>query len=165
MCTAFVLGASLTAAGPAAAAYELDPNEVLLADMINDYRQSKGLRRIWVSPGVSKWANWRSADMCNRQYFSHLIPAYGSWPGGANLLTFWKRYGSYYRTTSRFSELITRTRHSSTWVRSLFDNWRESSLHNSYLLSWSGKYDRIGVGTYRCPNGRRYGTVILLNMP
>jgi uncharacterized protein YkwD len=156
---------SLAAAGPAAAAYRLDANEVRLADMINDYRQSKGLRRLWVSPGLSSAANWRSSDMCKRQYFSHTIPAFGRWPGGGNLLDYWKRFRGYYRTTYRFSELITRTRHSSVWVRDLFDNWRASKLHNSMLLSWNGKYDRIGVGTFQCPNGRRYGTVILINMP
>jgi uncharacterized protein YkwD len=163
--TALLVATNLAIAGPAAAAYAPDPNEARLADMINDYRASKGLKRLWLSPGLSSWANTRSADMCNRSYFSHTIPAYGSWPGGGNLFDFWRRYKSYYRVTSRFSELIARNRSGTSFVTTLFDQWRHSSLHNSMMLSWSGKYDRFGVGTYRCPNGRKYGTILLINMP
>ena len=47
----------------------------------------------------------------------------------------------------------------------MLDQWKSSSLHNSMLLSYSGKYDRMGVGTYQCPNGRKYGTVVFVNMP
>ncbi len=163
---AVLISANLGGADLAAAAtYRLDSNEVQLADMINDYRQSKGLSRLWVSPGLSSWANWRSADMCKRDYLSHTIPAFSSWPGGANLLAYWKRYGSYYRTTSRFSELIARNGGGSSWVATMFGQWRASSLHNSMILSFSGKYDRVGIGTYMCPNGRKYGTIILVNMP
>jgi len=162
---ALLVSGNLVIAGPAAAAYVPTSYEVRLADMINDYRESRGLKRIWHSSGVSYWAHWRSADMCKRNYFSHTIPAFGSWPGGGNLYAYWKWKPSWYRNAYRFSEIIVRTSEPTGWLTTMLRQWKASSLHNSMLLSYSGKYDRMGVGVYVCPNGRKYATVVFVNLP
>jgi uncharacterized protein YkwD len=159
------MAANLTVAGPAAAAYTPDTYEYRLANMINDYRASKGLKRIPLSSGVSYWANWRSSDMCKRKYFSHTIPALGDWPGGGNLLDYWRWSGSGYRSAYRFAEIIAWNGYPSSWLSTMLKQWKSSSLHRSILLSYSGKYDRIGVGIYNCPNGKHLGTVVFVNMP
>jgi uncharacterized protein YkwD len=157
--------ANLAVAGPAAAAYTPDSYEVLMADAINAYRKSNGLTAIPLSPATSMWAHWRSADQCKRQYFSHTIPAFGEWSGDGNLLAYWRWEPHWFKTTSRFSEIIARNGLDTRWVTGLLSQWKESSLHNSMLLAFSGKYDRMGVGLYRCPNGKKYGTVVFLNLP
>ena len=162
---ALLVSGNLVIAGPAAAAYVPDSYEVRLADMINDYRSSKGLTRLRLSPGGSYWANWRSADMCKRRYFSHTIPALGGWPGDGNLLAYWRWAGSVFGTAYRFGEIIAWNGQSSGWLTGVLNQWKSSSFHRSMLLSYSGKYDRMGVGVYVCPNGRKYGTVVFVNLP
>ncbi len=145
----------------ASAAYVHDSSEVKFADYINDYRQSRGLARLWADPAYSFWSDWRSRDMCQRRYFSHTIPAIRSpyWPGGGNL----DRYWDYRRLwagsgVDRFNEIIAYNTYSSGWLYTLFKQFRSSYVHNSIMLSANYKYDRIGVGVYTC-NGRHHVTV------
>lgn len=149
----------------AAAAYAHDSYEVKFADLINDYRQSRGLKRYWVDPAYSYWANWRSTDMCNRRYFSHTIPRIRSsayyWPGGGNLHNYWdyRRLGA--GNIDRFNEIISYNYYSSGWLYTLFRQFRNSSLHNSIMLSPNYKYDRIGVGVHTC-GSRHHATVVFI---
>jgi uncharacterized protein YkwD len=145
----------------ASAAYVHDSYEVKFIDLINDYRQSRGLKRYSVDSAYSYWANWRSADQCRRRYFSHTIPATRSpyWPGGGNLDRYWDyRYLWAGRGVTRFGEIIAYNTYTSGWLLTLFRQFQRSSVHNYMLLSADYKYDRIGVGVYTC-NGRHHVTV------
>ncbi|HET7677406.1 MAG TPA: CAP domain-containing protein [Candidatus Limnocylindrales bacterium] len=147
----------------AAATYTNDSYEVKLADYINDYRQARGLARLPLSTAYSYWANWRSYDMCKRRYFSHTIPATSNWPGGGNLLDYWRYRKLWAGGAYRFGEIIAYNSYTSGWLYTLFKQWKYSSIHNSMMLSYNGKYDRIGVGVYNCGNGRHYATVVFVN--
>ena len=145
----------------ASAAYVHDSYEVKFIDLINDYRQSRGLKRYYVDSAYSYWANWRSADQCKRRYFSHTIPATSSpyWPGGGNLDRYWDyRYLWAGRGVTRFGEIIAYNTYTTGWLLTLFRQFQRSSIHNYMLLSADYKYDRIGVGVYTC-NGRHHVTV------
>jgi uncharacterized protein YkwD len=146
----------------ASAAYVHDSAEVKFIDLINDYRQSRGLKRYYVDSAYSYWANWRSADQCNRRYFSHTIPATRSpyWPGGGNLDRYWD-YRKLWagRGVDAFGEIIAYNYYDSGWLLTLFRQFQRSSIHNYMLLSANYKYDRIGVGVYTCGGGRHHVTV------
>ena len=62
---------ALASSKPAA---ELNDYEGAVAAMINDYRTASGLNAIAYEPTLTYVAQYRSADLVNRNYFSHTAP-------------------------------------------------------------------------------------------
>jgi uncharacterized protein YkwD len=53
-------------------------SELLLTRLTNDSRAATGLAALDVDPELVALARWRSADMAERDYFSHAIPPTGT---------------------------------------------------------------------------------------
>lgn len=101
----------------------LDTEEQLLVELINDYRAQSGLSRLKVSIALTKAADWMSADMAAKNYFSH-VDSTGRDPFARMLA-----YG--YGYTGYKGENIAAGNGDA--VRT-FQQWKNSPTHNSTML-------------------------------
>ena len=108
------------------ATVRLDVDERQMLSLHNQERASRGLPRLCVHPALQRAARAHSADMVQRDYFSH-----GN--VGARL----KRYGYNWRT---YGENIG---YNSTPTR-MFNAWMRSPGHRSNILNRN--FREIGVG-------------------
>ena len=119
----------------------LKANEKRSLDLHNSARKSQGLGALCVHPALQRAARAHSADMINRDYFSH-----GSI--GPRL----KSYGYNWRT---YGENIARGSGSPGSANSIFTRWMNSSVHRSNILD--GRFREVGIGavtgTYKGRSG------------
>jgi uncharacterized protein YkwD len=99
-------------------------------DLHNNVRKSRGLRALCVHPALQRAARAHSADMINRDYFSH-----GS--VGPRL----SRFGYNWRT---YGENIAWGSGSSGSPDSIFKGWMNSSGHKHNILD--GRFREVGIG-------------------
>lgn len=131
---------------PAAAATTADTMETTILGLINAERTKRGLVPLRLHAGLVALADDRAATMASTGVFAH--------PSCVSCVVT-SRGIQYYSTT----EVIAW----SGWpwgdqaAQSIFQAWKNSSLHWSILMS--SKYNYIGLGVaYRSANGRTYAS-------
>lgn len=122
-------------APPAAA---LTAPERALRDMTNSARAAAGVPRVWVSTPLSNYAREHSRDMAARNalYHQDLPRLLKGWN--------WRALGENVGMGPN--------------VTLIHDAWMGSTGHRANILNRS--FDRMGVGVYIGPDGRRWATVI-----
>lgn len=152
-----VLLGSVGAAGAPASVIAwdtVDPeaaSEALLTELTNETRAHDGLATLDVDPQLVALARWRSADMAERDYFSHSIPPEG---------------------TKVFDEMAARgycsvvSGENIGWLAGLGLGGEEriqqlfldSPKHRALILGEA--WDVIGIGSSTRADGRQYWTVL-----
>ncbi|MBQ7500995.1 MAG: SafA/ExsA family spore coat assembly protein [Clostridia bacterium] len=106
--------------------------EAEVVRLVNSYRAQYGLSPLSENWELSRVARFKSQDMCDRKYFSHTSPTYGS------PFDMIKAFGLGYRTAG---ENIARGQ---TSPQEVVHAWMNSSGHRANILNSSFRY--IGVG-------------------
>jgi uncharacterized protein YkwD len=126
-------------------------SEALLTRLTNDSRAAAGLAALDVDPDLVSLARWRSADMAERDYFSHAIPPKG---------------------TKVFDEMAARDYCSVVagenigWLAGpggggeerIQQMFLDSPKHRAVLLG--DAWNAIGIGSFTRADGRHYWTVL-----
>lgn len=114
----------------------LNDYENAIAALINDYRVSSGLNAIAYEPTLTYVAKVRSADLMNRNYFSHYTPE------GTTVFNLFKANGVSYRIGG---ENLAQAMPAGIGTPEAFMNaWQNSASHNANMLR--NGYNYIGVG-------------------
>ncbi len=133
---AFLLAALLVpllVPSPARAAVTLGPDEAAFCTLINNYRATKGLPALMVSPTATNASGWMSSDMAAKNYFSH-TDSLGRDP--------FQRMGAFgYNFSTYKGENIAA---GNAGAQATFDQWKNSSGHNANMLN--ANYKVIGIG-------------------
>lgn len=110
----------------------LDSEEQMVLKLINDYRAQNGLNPLRPSIALTRAADWMSADMAAKNYFSH-TDSQGRDPF-ARMTSFNYNYAGYRgeNIAAGYSD-ATRT----------FNLWRNSPGHNAAMLN--ANYNVIGI--------------------
>ncbi len=127
----------------ATASVQLDPEEQAFVVLLNDYRGQNGLGALSIDSSIQSAAEWMSADMGEKNYFSH-TDSLGRSP--------WDRmcdFGYCYNTWK--GENIAA---GYTTAEAAFDAWQNSPGHNSNMLGEN--YLVMGVARVQTP-GSTYG--------
>ena len=121
-----------------------------LVSLTNRSRVSAGLRALIVDSTLSSVARWRSKDMIDRDYFSHTIPGYGKvWDKLKAVGYCYKVAGENIGWNNYPDDIATAAIH---------QMFMGSSGHRANILGTS--WDRIGVGAYKGPTGKKMWTVL-----
>ncbi len=116
--------------------------------LLNVERSKRGLMLLKENWELSRIARYKSADMANKNYFSHTSPTYGS-P--------FKMIESFGIRFSAAGENIAMGQDSPS---SVMNAWMNSPGHRANILSPS--FTEIGVGLAKNSNGRLYWTQLFM---
>ena len=105
-------------------------NEVIR--LINEIRTEKGLKTLAANWELSRVARFKSQDMKDYRYFSHISPTYGS------PFQMIKAFGLSFRTAGENIAYGQRS------PKAVVNAWMNSSGHRANILN--GAYSEIGVG-------------------
>jgi uncharacterized protein YkwD len=157
-------GAARTTGTAEASTLRLDLNETAqqIVDGINVARAGRKLSLLRVDAALSRIANDRSADMINRNYFSHVDPQTGQEP----FLRYLQATGYAYQYAG---ENIAEIRNDAGWVPPLLtvaSRYSASDLSGEFVRGWlnsnehrlnifNDKYRRTGVALAVSSDGRR----------
>ena len=111
----------------AADAYERE-----VVRLVNQERTTRGLKELKMNWELSRVARYKSQDMCDRGYFSHTSPTYGS------PFTMIRNFGISYRTAG---ENIAK---GYATPQAVVNGWMNSDGHRANILNAS--FTEIGVG-------------------
>lgn len=100
--------------------------------LVNKERTARGLSPLTVDWQLSRVARYKSQDMCDRNYFSHTSPTYGS------PFQMIKSFGISYRTAGENIAKGHKT------PEAVVNGWMNSSGHRANILNAS--FTKIGVG-------------------
>ena len=125
-------------------------SEADLVTLTNRARASAGLASLKVDSTLTSVARWRSKDMITRDYFSHTIPGYGKvWDKLHAIGYCYKVAGENIGWNTYPDDIAT------AGIQQMFMN---SPGHRANIL---GKdWDRIGIGAYKGPDGKKMWTVL-----
>lgn len=112
--------------------------------LVNVERKSRGLKPLTVNSLVTKSATAKSADMVNKNYFSHTSPTYGS------PFDMMKSFGISYRAAGENIAYGQRT------PQEVMNGWMNSPGHKANILNSS--FTQIGVGIAKNAKGQLYWT-------
>ena len=126
---------ALAVVAPTNGAYAaaLDGEEAALCRLVNDYRAQNGLRALRVSSPLTNAAEWHSADMAQKSYFSHTDSL------GRDPFRRMADFGYWYSTAK--GENIAA---GSPTAAGIFAQWKSSPGHNANMLS--PNYAVMGIG-------------------
>jgi uncharacterized protein YkwD len=128
--------ASQVPAQISALAADMNGYEGSVAALINDYRTSSGLNALAFEPTLTYIAKLRSADMMDRNYFSHYTPE------GTTVFDLMRENGI---TSKIRGENLAQAMPASIGSPEAFlDAWKNSASHNENMLR--NGYNYIGVG-------------------
>ena len=131
--TAQQQASTAAAAKPQAA---LNDYENAVAALINSYRLSNGLNQVAYEPTLTYIAKLRSADLMDRNYFSHYTPE------GTNVFNLFRANGITFKIGG---ENLGQAMPAGIGSPEAFLNaWQNSSSHNANMLR--AGYNYIGVG-------------------
>jgi uncharacterized protein YkwD len=139
----FTLSAIGGPAGDTYADTDIDSEEQVFWDLLNDYRVQNGVPPLLLDPDMTNAAEWMSADMGEKNYFSH-NDSLGRTP--------WERLCdfNYCHNTWKGENIAA----GYTTGTAVFDAWRNSPGHNSNML---GEHYRV-MGLARVyTNGSDFG--------
>ena len=117
---------------PADETDSLSEYEAEVVRLVNVYRESAGLKPLMTDAGLSYIARLKSQDMCDKKYFSHTSPTYGS------PFQMMKDFGVSYRSAGENIAMGQRT------PSEVVTAWMNSPGHRANILNAS--FTRIGVG-------------------
>jgi len=145
---AVVLVLGILAAQPAQAV-SYSAEEVAFAQLINNYRVSKGLQPLLVSDRLSDAGDKHSSDMAKYRFFSHTTVKSDWFAAGASP---WDRMAAcgYNYSTNKAENIAA----GQTTAAAVFEGWKNSSGHNTNMLS--PNYKVIGISLVKV-SGSPYG--------
>jgi uncharacterized YkwD family protein len=126
---------------PAPEGQGLNAYEQKVVDLVNAERQRNGLQPLKVDLELAKVARLKSADMRDKNYFSHQSPTYGS------PFEMMKQFGISYKYAGENIAAGQKT------PEDVVKAWMNSSGHRANILN--ANYTHIGVGYV---NGGSYGS-------
>ena len=121
-----------------------DGDEWAMLSLINAYRAAHGLGALSLSQTLSDAAEYHSADMATKDYFSHTLADGTSW--SQNMTDFGYGYQTY-----RAENIAA----GNVGAEATFEQWRNSPGHNANMLS--SNLTAIGIGR-STSDGSTYGT-------
>jgi len=121
-----------------------DGEEWAMLSLINDYRAANGLGPVQMTQTLSNAAEYHSADMASKDYFSHTLADGTSW--SQNMTNFGYDYSTYRAENIAAGYAA---------AAATFEQWRTSPGHNANMLSAS--LTAIGIGRAYGANST-YGT-------
>lgn len=121
-------------------------NEVIR--LVNIQRKNAGLPALKANWQLSKTARYKSQDMINKNYFSHISPTYGS------PFDMMESFGI------RFSAAGENIAYGQNTPEQVMNSWMNSSGHKANILSPA--YTEIGVGFAKDKYGRCYWTQMFI---
>jgi uncharacterized protein YkwD len=125
-------------------------SEGQLRAMTNQARSSAGRKTLSWDGALASIARWRSKDMITRNYFSHDIP------GGGRVFDTMTARGYCYKVAGENIGWNTYPDDVATaQIQQMFMN---SSGHRANILGKA--WDRIGIGAYKGPGGKKMWTVL-----
>ena len=110
----------------------LSEYELEVVRLVNVYRSNAGLKPLSADAELSYIARLKSQDMCDKRYFSHTSPTYGS------PFQMMKDFGVKYRSAGENIAMGQRT------PSEVVTAWMNSPGHRANILNSS--FTRIGVG-------------------
>ncbi|MBM3702544.1 MAG: DUF4214 domain-containing protein [Actinobacteria bacterium] len=120
--------------------------------LLNNIRMANGLSPLASNQSLTDISRTRSADMLDRDYFSHYTPE------GANIFNILRANGISYKNAG---ENLAQSMPASAGSPEAFVNaWMNSSAHAANILK--PQYARIGIGLAE-NNGRRVVTTVFMN--
>ncbi|WDV48242.1 SafA/ExsA family spore coat assembly protein [Clostridiaceae bacterium M8S5] len=117
-------------------------------NLTNRERQNNGLKPLKYNWELSRVARYKSADMRDRNYFSHTSPTYGS------PIKMVRDFGIRYTAVGENIAMGQRT----AWE--VVNGWMNSSSHRANILS--KYYTEIGVGFAKSSSGKTYWTQLFI---
>lgn len=121
--------------------------EQQVVNLVNQQRSKNGLLPLTMNWQVSRVARYKSQDMCDRNYFSHQSPTYGS---PFDML---KQFNINY---SSAGENIAKGQKT---PQAVMNSWMNSQGHRQNILNKN--FTQIGVGYYN-KNGTTYWTQMFI---
>lgn len=116
--------------------------------LVNVERSKKGLQALTENWELSRIARYKSADMANKNYFSHTSPTYGS------PFRMMESFGIRYSSAGENIAMGQRT------PQEVMNAWMNSPGHRANILSPS--YTQIGVGLAKNQSGKAYWTQMFI---
>lgn len=116
--------------------------------LVNIERSRNGLQALKENWELSRIARYKSADMANKNYFSHTSPTYGS------PFRMMESFGIRYSSAGENIAMGQRT------PQEVMNAWMNSPGHRANILSPS--YTQIGVGLAKNQNGKAYWTQMFI---
>ncbi|GAA0718090.1 SafA/ExsA family spore coat assembly protein [Clostridium malenominatum] len=116
--------------------------------LVNIERSKVGLRPLTAHWELSRVARYKSADMANKNYFSHISPTYGS------PFFMMENFGM------RFSSGGENIAKGQRTPQEVMNGWMNSPGHKANILS--ANFTHIGVGLARDKNGVPYWTQMFM---
>ena len=113
--------------------------ELKVVDLVNKERVKRGLQPLKNNWQLERVARYKSADMINKSYFSHISPTYGS------PFTMIQDFGINFSSAGENIAMGQRT------PEEVMNAWMNSPGHRSNILSPS--YTEIGVGYAKSSQG------------
>ena len=133
---------ALVGSGGAATAYDAEELEFL--GLINEYRETNGLRPVILSDTLAVAAERHSKDMAEYGFFAHNTAESSYYPAGAEP---WDRMGAegYDHNTAKGENLAV----GYETAEEAMQAWKESPAHNAAMLD--GNYRVMGVARINVP--------------
>ncbi|MGB7604625.1 MAG: SafA/ExsA family spore coat assembly protein [Lutisporaceae bacterium] len=116
--------------------------------LVNVERSKHGLQALKENWELSRIARYKSADMANKNYFSHTSPTYGS------PFRMMESFGIRYSSAGENIAMGQRT------PQEVMNAWMNSPGHRANILSPS--YTQIGVGLAKNQSGKAYWTQMFI---
>ncbi len=126
-------------------------SELELIARTNRSRASAGLKALQADPELTAIARARSKDMATRGYFSHSIP-----PTGQQVFGLIESEG--YCFTLAGENIGWNTYGDDVATDQIHDAFLASAGHRANVMS--ERWDKIGVGAYKGPDGKKLWTVL-----
>lgn len=127
---------------------DVKTTESRVIDLVNIQRSNAGLQPLKANWQVSRVARYKSQDMINKGYFSHISPTYGS------PFTMMESFGI------QFSAAGENIAMGQTTAEAVMNGWMNSPGHRSNILNPT--YTEIGVGLAKDSAGRCYWTQMFI---
>ena len=135
--------------GWSAGAFSSASEQQLLA-LTNQARSSAGRKTLRWDGALASIARWRSKDMITRDYFSHDIP------GGGRVFDTMTARGYCYNVAGE--NIGWNTYPDDVATAQIQRMFMDSSGHRSNIVGKA--WDRIGIGAYKGPGGKKMWTVL-----
>ncbi|MEI7745730.1 MAG: CAP domain-containing protein, partial [Chloroflexota bacterium] len=130
-------------------------SESQLISLQNQARAAGGLRTLTLDTDLRVIARWRSADMVDRNYFSHTIP------GGGHLVFWYMQYKYSYCFNLAGENIGTVTwpgASESDVTAYVFDSFMKSSGHRANIMGKA--WDHVAVGAIRTTGDKYVWTAL-----
>jgi uncharacterized YkwD family protein/spore coat assembly protein SafA len=122
--------------------------ELKVVELVNKVRAQHGLQILTNNWQLERVARFKSADMMNKNYFSHTSPTYGS------PFTMMENFGIRFSAAGENIAMGQRT------PEQVMNDWMNSPGHRANILS--PNYNQIGVGLAQDGGGRTYWTQMFI---